>query len=71
MYLFESNATFSNCTFYQNSTISTGNGAGAYFEDSNVTISGSLFDSNDAHYFGGAIRSDDSNLMYFKHGIFT
>ena len=62
VYLFESNATFSNCTFYQNSTISTGNGAGAYFEDSNVTISGSLFDSNDAHYFGGAIRSDDSNL---------
>ena len=48
--------------FYQNTTISTGSGAGAYFEDSNATISGSLFDSNDAHYYGGAIRSDDSNL---------
>ena len=62
VYLFESNATFSNCVFYQNTTISSGSGAGGYFEDSNITITGSLFDSNDAHYFGGAIRSDDSNL---------
>ena len=38
MYLFESNATFSNCVFYQNTTISSGSGAGGYFEDSNITI---------------------------------
>ena len=56
IYIYDSNATFTNCVFIQNSTLSgSGKGGAGYLEDSNVTISDSVFDQNEAYHDGGAI----------------
>ena len=54
IYIYDSNATFTNCVFIQNSTLSgSGKGGAGYLEDSNVTISDSVFDQNEAYHDGG------------------
>ena len=58
---YDSNATFENCVFTQNSTLST-EAEECCFQDSNISTLISIFKSNSAYYWGGAIRSENSTL---------
>ena len=62
IYLKDVNGTFSNCEIISNTTNSTGSGAGLYLEDSNVSFTSSIFSDNQAHYYAGAIRSENSEI---------
>ena len=59
----------------QHNNNSTGSGAAVYLEDSNVTFIGGSFLNNHAQYYGGAIKSENSeiNLIsvpWFRIGVY-
>lgn len=60
IYLKDAQGTFTNCIFSNLLTGETGSGAAAYLDNSTAIFSYCSFSSNDADYFGGAIRSDTS-----------
>ena len=62
VYLKDTNATFLHCVFSNNFTDSTGSGGAVYLEDSDASFESCSFVQNQAHYYGGAIRSDSSVL---------
>tara|TARA_A100001015_G_scaffold274879_1_gene331634 strand:- start:305 stop:6523 length:6219 start_codon:yes stop_codon:yes gene_type:complete len=62
VYLKDTNATFTNCSFSNNLTEATGSGGAIYLEDSNVSFDSCSFTQNQADFYGGAIRSDSSEL---------